>query len=139
MSRLMYTFQVRFAFNYPIQPTLLSTARLHTTLRWLRKEPKPLPEVITNYGQVAKMVNHREMDRFIARVRSRWDPPSHEEEYRFKGWTSESAFTKCVYQLAFYSHDCPQPVVDPNGNATDAEVNEQVQTKPSLNEIMNYV
>ncbi|CZT24374.1 uncharacterized protein RCC_10099 [Ramularia collo-cygni] len=97
-----------------------------------------LPEVIRNYEKVAEMVNRREMDRFIAQIRSRWDPPSHEEEDRFEGWTSEGVFTKCVYDMAFYSHDRPQPVIDPNG--TDAEVNEQVQTKPSLDEIiMNYV
>lgn len=101
------------------------------------QDTQTLPEVIRRYGEVAEIVNRREMDRFIAQVRSRWNPRSHEEEYRFEGWTDEGALTKCVYELAFYSQDRPEAIVDPNGS--DAEVNEQVQIKPSLDEIMNYV
>lgn len=100
-----------------------------------------LPEVIRRYGEVAEMVNHREMKRFIAEVRSRWNPRPHGkayEDYRFDGWTSEGALTKCIYDQAFYSHDRPQPREIPP-DASDAEWNEQVQIKPSLDEIVDFV
>jgi hypothetical protein len=97
-----------------------------------------LPEVIRHYGEVAEMVNRREMNRFIAKIKSLWDPPSHEEEYRFDGWTSEGAFTKCIYDMALWAQDRPE-LPQPDESSTDAEWNEQVQIKPSLDEIHDFV
>ncbi|KAK4608922.1 hypothetical protein CLAFUR4_14520 [Fulvia fulva] len=96
-----------------------------------------LPEVIRHYSEVAEVVNHREMNRFIQDTRSRWDPPTHEKDYRFEGWTSEGALTKCIYQGVFWYHDRPQPVE--SWNASDAEIDRQIQIRPTLEEIINFV
>lgn len=96
-----------------------------------------LSEVIRRYGEVAERVNYREMNRFIAQIRSRWDPRSHEEEYRFDGWTNEGAFTKCIYTEAFYWCYRPEPIIDQD--ASDAEQDGQIQIKPSLSEIHDFI
>ncbi|SMR41240.1 unnamed protein product [Zymoseptoria tritici ST99CH_1E4] len=96
-----------------------------------------LPQVIRRYGEVAEAVNHREMRRSVEEIAHRWKPPPHEEEYRCEGWTHEGAFTKTIYQeaLNFFggSGSCHSP------GATEAEVHEQIQISPSLEDLMDFV
>ncbi|KJX95799.1 hypothetical protein TI39_contig1039g00005 [Zymoseptoria brevis] len=95
-----------------------------------------LPEVIRRYAEVADAVNHREMRRFVEEIARRWRPPPHEEDYRHEGWTHEGAFTRCIYQEALRMSGggrCLAP------GATEAEVNEQIQIDPSLEDIMEFV
>lgn len=97
-----------------------------------------LARVIQRYGEVADMVNHREMKRFIQEIRQRWNPLPHEEDWRYEGWTDEGAFTRCIYTRAFYISALPEPDLN-RPDITQAEEEGQVQFHPTLDEIMDYV
>ncbi|KAK4609719.1 hypothetical protein CLAFUR0_14517, partial [Fulvia fulva] len=97
-----------------------------------------LRAIVQHYGEVAELTNRRRMERFIEEIRQRWRPYSHEEDYRQEDWTDEGAFTKCIFQEAFYGHD--QPKMDRSrSDLSWAEVEGQIQSNPSLGEIMDFV
>lgn len=97
-----------------------------------------LARVIHRYGEIADMVNHREMNRFIEEIRQRWKPGTHEEDWRYDGWTDEGAFTRCIYTEAFFDDAFPAPDPDTPGT-TQAEQEGQVQFHPTIDEIMDHV
>lgn len=94
----------------------------------------PLKSIVARYGQVAKSVNRKEFNRFIAQIRDKWDPFINEEDsedtrpqnYRHPGWTEECAFAMCVYTQMFDS----KPLHPEGAVLCEAEEEGQVLFRP---------